>query len=530
MGVVTIEGMKKLYRSSSELQRRDRVSNLLKIYGSDWTDQLDDEIARLFLPQNYEKLKLRGDISLNLIRWATDTIGAIYSKPVNREIAGDPSPWDRFRDMDLALDTACKLLYLCREMFIRPIAYSDGSIVLDIMTPDRVAVIPSKSDPWGMDALLYSVDNEDRFILWTHENHVILDSAFNPIPQADNPENLNPYGLIPWVFCHSEYPTGATFNDKASTGLRSATLSAAVAKTDHAWLRHLQSFKQLVFTGMNDESAVRAMLDPSTALCIKNPAATVTVLDTQANLKAHLSSILDDAAATLNLYGIRPDMVKGTLSAQSGYALMIQMHETQREWENQRQIWRVYERQLYDIARLVVDVDLGQQMAEGEISINYAEIGPAANPQEEALYYKTLIETNMISRRSAMMRLLDMTSEQVDQEFDEMGMERREMSVMNIPPMPQSAELDLLESTGEIADMPILDTGTEKAADTALNGAQVAAAMGIVERVALGALPRQTGVEMLIAFFQLSDQAANKIMGSVGGSFTPPAPDELGQV
>jgi hypothetical protein len=71
------------------------------------------------------------------------------------------------------------------------------------------------------------------------------------------------------------------------------------------------------------------------------------------------------------------------------------------------------------------------------------------------------------------------------------------------------------------AALPGAIDGEAKAADTALNGAQVAAAKGIVESVATGALPRDAGLSMLSEFFNLPRDAAERIMGSVGGSFRP---------
>jgi len=75
------------------------------------------------------------------------------------------------------------------------------------------------------------------------------------------------------------------------------------------------------------------------------------------------------------------------------------------------------------------------------------------------------------------------------------------------------------------AGMPALDeavpamAGVDKAQDTALNGAQVQAAQGIVTAVAAGQLPRRTGIEMLSSFFNLPLPTANRIMGTVGSSF-----------
>lgn len=64
-------------------------------------------------------------------------------------------------------------------------------------------------------------------------------------------------------------------------------------------------------------------------------------------------------------------------------------------------------------------------------------------------------------------------------------------------------------------------------ASTALNGAQVQAAQGIVESVAVGNLPRETGIAMLVQFFQIDPEVADDLMGSVGKGFTPAStPDD----
>jgi len=63
------------------------------------------------------------------------------------------------------------------------------------------------------------------------------------------------------------------------------------------------------------------------------------------------------------------------------------------------------------------------------------------------------------------------------------------------------------------------------ASAVALNGAQVQAAQGIITSVAKGELPRSTGVQMLVQFFNMAPDAAEALMGEVGGSFTITAPE-----
>lgn len=61
----------------------------------------------------------------------------------------------------------------------------------------------------------------------------------------------------------------------------------------------------------------------------------------------------------------------------------------------------------------------------------------------------------------------------------------------------------------------------ESRQDISLNGAQIASMVEIVSQVAAGMLPRESGINMLIASFQISQAQAEKIMGEAGRSFVP---------
>lgn len=103
-------------------------------------------------------------------------------------------------------------------------------------------------------------------------------------------------------------------------------------------------------------------------------------------------------------------------------------------------------------------------------------------------------------------------------------------------PAPSSAPLALPAKTEDTTDEP--KTGEvvniEAAPDQAiikdptasLNGAQVASMKEIVADVAAGQLPRDTGIAMIVASFPVSEQQAEKIMGTVGAGFVPKAKDE----
>ena len=94
--------------------------------------------------------------------------------------------------------------------------------------------------------------------------------------------------------------------------------------------------------------------------------------------------------------------------------------------------------------------------------------------------------------------------------------------------IPVSAVLSGAGSAGGggaiIGDAPTIEAdGTIKEGSgesVVLNGAQVTAAQGIVTAVAMGELPRDSGLSMLVEFFGIPFEAANRIMGTVGLGFT----------
>jgi phage-related protein (TIGR01555 family) len=95
-----------------------------------------------------------------------------------------------------------------------------------------------------------------------------------------------------------------------------------------------------------------------------------------------------------------------------------------------------------------------------------------------------------------------------------------------------TAELDLLEGqAGQPSEPPQPEAPTATPAnaagagadtsvqDTALNGAQVASLLEVIQAVAAGDIPRSTGVQILIRAFQLGSDEAEQLMGEVGAGF-----------
>ena len=67
-------------------------------------------------------------------------------------------------------------------------------------------------------------------------------------------------------------------------------------------------------------------------------------------------------------------------------------------------------------------------------------------------------------------------------------------------------------ASGEKGGAQVISTTTENV----LNGAQITAAVDIIQSVVNGTIPRETGIQMLINFFNIKPEVAEKLMGAAG--------------
>ena len=141
----------------------------------------------------------------------------------------------------------------------------------------------------------------------------------------------------------------------------------------------------------------------------------------------------------------------------------------------------------------------------------------AARRKLEAETDSIHIQNGTISEKEARSRLENEPDSPYvfDSDFDEAA---EEMETAEPLEQAEAMAEELEPATQpEAAQAPEVD-----AQKTALNGAQVSSALGIVGQVAAGALPRSSGIAALVQFFNLSPQAAEAIMGEVGtAGFVP---------
>jgi len=214
--------------------------------------------------------------------------------------------------------------------------------------------------------------------------------------------------------------------------------------------------------------------------------------------------------------GLSPDdFQKSGGAAESGYAIALKRETVRRMQKASEAQFERADKQVLALSAALLNANEGGSLPESGYSIRYMAVPPTPTERQARVAEATsLLDVGLASPVDIVLaQHPGMERAEAFAHLDTVREERVEFASMDRLP---DAAGDDLESKVSVS------TGGEvKAADTALNGAQVTAATGIVERVAMGALPRDSGISMLSEFFNIPKPQAERIMGSVGRGFRP---------
>jgi len=381
------------------------------MYCNQYKDQLDEEMKKLFEPTTYNKMNQRQDDSVNIFRWSIDERANIYSKPIERKFVTtqitEEGPVnvhtahiEEMPEVDMALDKATKWAEAMGECLIRP-TWQGGRLQLLLYPRDCFYAECDPQDPLKLILVVIehtnSEGNTTHYEVWTQDDYAIYNTGWNKIDTTKEaryshlPEE-NIFGFVPFFVMHFEYPAAEFWHPYASQDLYSACLDLAVALTDYNHIKHYQSYLLLFIKkdGNSDSKAGVIKSDAGAFIEGSGPNADAKVLNMQANLLNHLEVILKKAQFTLGLRGLRPTIMHGDTQVESGFALMVREHKKLEYHSKLRQLRTIDEQYMWRLCREIIPIEGGPEIPEGQLMIDWPEIGPGGNPIELAQYVQTL--------------------------------------------------------------------------------------------------------------------------------------------
>ena len=387
---------------------------LRQMYDNDWADQLKAQLKARFTTDNYKRQLEQLDWSLNIIRNVVRKQAGAYKRPPTRSLRQVEDPGERFAEYQLETAIDAVMLQADRQSILLqdvligphrpPVFDSFGNVdvarsILQyrIIGPDCYCVIERPGNATQMQALVYSfVENtETWYAYWSDSEHIIFDQNWQPQTIEENPDNANPFGVIPFAVMRPELATDRFFHLEQSRSLRSATMNAGVERTDLGHLQKYNSHKQLAIGGGAEGSLPPQdkngdvvewdkFLDPS-RVPFTGPFS-ASVIDMGGDIENVLEVIWNKAAQIASLHGINPKSFEGNTTASSGYELKLQDQDLSEVHDEIRRMREMEERQLYNITVVVNNyyADRGSpwgDLPEGILLVEFAEIGAGEDPK-----------------------------------------------------------------------------------------------------------------------------------------------------
>jgi len=162
-----------------------------------------------------------------------------------------------------------------------------------------------------------------------------------------------------------------------------------------------QSFKQIAITG-DFTLPNKLQTGPGSIWQIKSTGqanqAAIDVLDMQTAIKEMWDVIKERMTIACAQYGIPPSALTITGSPASGYALKIDRSGLEEVRENDVEIYRGIEKELFEITRIVNNTDHAEKISDtAEFHVDFAESNYPDSPQEESTKWQSRISNNVAS-------------------------------------------------------------------------------------------------------------------------------------
>ena len=561
--------------TSEESARWDHTALRVRMLKGSWQEDLEKAVS-MYVDPTRQAAWGQPDLSSNLFRSISKQLAVLYDRP---PVLDHPDGPDAMKATQAAIKASglwslmarvSAMVIGCREYGLRVDVSKDGDLTFRPVAPNRL-IIAADADRPDQPVMVRELRLRQHPVTheyqWTWHELNISDPA-NPIERitladyagkqgadltvdylgTERSGELYPYRdnngdpFLPFVLYHAER-TGQLWDYREGAELVYGSLTVACFYSmwghvllDASWPQRYAIGAIPMGLGLEDGNNNRGRnaisTDPASILLFQAEGdlqPSLGQFSAGADVAKMLEAIASYEQRVAEFGGISPaDLQRLGGTARSGYAISISnagKRSAQRKYTDQ---FRAGDLELVGVCAKLINLSKGTTEPETGHTIRYQSI--PLSEQEKDTQRKDMIEkinAGIMSKVDAYMELHPgISRSRAIQELHRIRVEE------SIAPTPQGVAGDGgtmappvdPNATPEVAeDGTITDTGSEPG--VVLNGAQVTAAQGIVEAVAAGNLPRDTGLNMLIEFFSIPPAAANRIIGRVGLGFVAASPN-----
>ena len=383
------------YKLSLAQARRDEIRKLLDYYTGTETDKYIDEY---FSADAFREIPV---YNANFTRRFINKMSRIYTVGASRNVSDSYSSLTRKKDTKmkhvermtrLVGSVATQVIYrddLPQPCFdYRPVYYFDVHLGENPFVPEAITypILMNVSDVSAAEKLQYAYWDSERYIHYDEDGNIMN-------------EYLHGYGVIPFLFTHREDQVDSFFVEGAND-IVSCNEQVNITMTELQLGLRFQMFGQPFITGMyGDKKLERAGSD--TILDLPE-GSTFGIAAPEGDINAVIESVkfqLDLVAQNNHLY---VQFAQDGGETPSGIALKIKDLERFEDYQDDLDLYRMYEHDLYDIEKKIAlynNIKLPE-----ELKIDFKEPEYPKTVQDQILMDEHMLNHHMIDEVGLLMK------------------------------------------------------------------------------------------------------------------------------
>ena len=319
---------------------------------------------------NYFTGSLQEEIPLytsNLTKRLINRMSLVYKKPPIREIANND-----YESLTIKKDWKFKTFERVHNLLgTIAVQVSWNGVGFNYTPIINFEPIFNPENPTEPMAVIYAVQKtaeskfhtqEDVFVYWDAEQHFKFDSTGKRISVNDG--DVNPYGIIPFVFIQPNEMIDEFWNDGA-LDIPEANKQIDIAMT--SLQHHIRAAGgQWVIEGRADVNKIKLGLNKVliTDGIVKNLGSQVEINGIMEGIKFQLQNVAQNHHITFDF---------GLSGSKSGSALIMENMELLESREDDVEKWNMVEQEVYQIEKVIAAVEMGRMLPE-DIAVDFTEV------------------------------------------------------------------------------------------------------------------------------------------------------------
>tara|TARA_R100001530_G_scaffold423_1_gene661 strand:- start:599 stop:1936 length:1338 start_codon:yes stop_codon:yes gene_type:complete len=346
--------------------------------------------------------------NVNITKRVIDRISLVYMTPPVRLYSNEDTP-DYFIQKNLKLQRLERMTNLLDGVLVKPcwrIKDGKGCIEYDIIMDYEPLF---DTDPLNPYAIVYPIAQKasvldttpEQFVYWDAENTFVFDNNGKQYTTDDNPDMVNPYGVLPFVECFRDGKPETDYLDtNASRDLIQTNLAMNVAETNKNANIMFQSFGYLFVNGAGiDKDTMQIGQDKINYLGVDG---SISIVSPPNAVPALDESIQSSYKMLAQNYHLPISFVEGT-TASSGVALKMRNQELTDNRKSDVVRWKDIEYKLFELERLMIAVEQGKDAGDLE-DVDYSESIDVLNNQEQRDKWEWELSKGLIDLADVLMQ------------------------------------------------------------------------------------------------------------------------------